>query len=206
MVNEPELVRRIERLEKQNRILKTLGILTLFTLCALVTMAQKSKKPSYRPMDASAVVIRDEKGTGRIKISPKGVEFYDSEGKFAGAIREDVTILNEVKASQYSVFDGKGRDRIRLSMNGERPSLQMLNEDGRVRAAVGQEAIALFGKTNDEYSSMMSDRVTIRDASSSTATLGVSETVSPSSGNLSKSSAAAITLFGKDGKVIWKAP
>ena len=82
----------------------------------------------------------------------------------------------------------------------------MLNEDGKVRTAMGQEAIALIGNTKDEYNTMMCDRISIRDASGSTITLGITETVDKSSGNRAKTSVANITLFGGDGKVIWQAP
>ena len=207
MPNEQELLRRIERLEKQNHKLRLIGVLISLLLCALMTMAQKSsKKVNYRAIEASAITLRDEKGAARIKVLPKGIEFYDTEGKFAGAIRENVAILNDIKAAQYTVFDPKGRDRIRLAMNGERPSMQMLNEEGTVRTAVGQEAIVLLGNTKDEYNSIMSDRVSIRDAAGSTTTVGVTETVNKNSGILTKTSVAKITLFGKDGKVIWQAP
>jgi hypothetical protein len=207
MSNEQDLLRRIERLEKQNYRLRQAGFLACLLLCALMTMAQtSSKKVNYRAIDASAITLRDEKGAARIKVLPKGIEFYDAEGKFAGAIRENVTILNNIKAAQYTVFDPNGRDRIRLAMNGERPSMQMLNEEGTVRTAIGQEAIVLFGKTKDEYNSITSDLISIRDASGSTANVGVTETVNKNSGIMTKTSAAKITLFGMDGKVIWQAP
>ncbi len=207
MSNEQEFLRRIERLEKQNKEFRLMGILTCLLLCAMVTMAQKSaKKVSPRAIEASAIALKDDTGVSRVKLSPKGIEFYDEKGKFAGAVREDVTILNDVKASQLYVFDMSGRDRIRLAMNGERPSIQMLNEQGKVRTAVGQEAIVLLGNTKDEYNSITSDRVSIRDASTSTATLGVTETIDKNSGKERKTSAATITLFGRDGKVIWQAP
>jgi len=207
MSNEQELIRRIERLEKQNHTLRLMGLLIFLLLCALTTMAQKSpRKAISRSLEANSFILKDEKGAERIKILPKGIEFYDVEGKFAGAIRENVAILNDVKASQFSVFDASGRDRIRLSVNGERPSIQMLNEEGKVRTAVGQEAIALLGNTTDEYNTLMYDRVSIREADKSTATLGVTEAVDKTSGKLVKTSAATITLFGKDGKVIWQVP
>lgn len=209
MSNEQELLRRIERLEKQNCRLKAIGIIVCMLICAVITMAQKSGRkapPPPKSLEAGSITVKDERGAARIKISPKGIEFFDPEGKFAGAIREDVTILNEIKASQYTVFDPGGRDRIRLAMNGERPSIQMLNEKGAVRSAVGQEAIALFGNTKDQYNSMTSDSASIRDTDGSTATVGVTETVNIKSGLLTKTSVAKITLFGKDGKVVWQAP
>jgi len=208
MPHEHELLRRIERLEKQNRRLRLVGIAACLLAVALVTMAQKTtaKKVTYRTIEAGAVTLKDPKGVVRIKLLPTGIELYDEEAKFAGAIREDISILNGMKASQYTVFDIKGKDRINLAMNGERPSIQLLNEQGRVRTAVGQEAIVVFGKSNDEYNSITSDRVTIRDASASTATLGVTETLNPGTGKQTRTSAATLTLFGDDGKVIWRAP
>ncbi len=184
-----------------------MGLLICVLSIALMTMAQRaSKKVSYRAIEASTITLRDDKGAARIKLLPTGIEFYDAEAKFAGAIREDVTILNSIKAAHCSVFDATGKDRISLAMHGEQPSIQIINDDGRVRTAVGQEAVVLFGNTNDEYNAVTSDRISIRDASSSTATLGVTETVNPSSGKQTKTSAATLTLFGKDGKVIWRAP
>jgi len=207
MINERELLARMERLERQNRNLKLAAVLICSLLIALLTMAQKSsKKVSYRAMDASAITLRDEKGAGRIKLLPAGIEFYDTEGKFAGAVRQNVTILSDIKAAQYSVFDTKGKDRISLAMKGERPAIQLINDQGNVRTAVGQETIVLFGSSKDEYNSITSDRVSIRDATASTATLGVTETVNPGTGKETKTSAATLTLFGKDGKVIWRAP
>jgi hypothetical protein len=212
MLNEQELLSRIERLEKQNKRFRIVLITACLLFCAAITTAQKSsgqkspRKVNYRALEAGSVTIKDEKGTDRLKIVPKGIEFFDAEGEFSGAIRENVAILNEIKAGQYSVFDPSGRDRIRLAMNGERPSIQMLNEEGSVRTAVGQEAIVLLGTTKDAYNSIMSDRISIRDASASTATLGVTETVNKNSGSERKTSAATITLFGKDGKVVWQAP
>ena len=184
-----------------------MGFLICLLLIPLITMAQKaSRKVNYRTIEAGAITLKDSKGVARIKLMPAGIEFYDAASKFAGAVREDVTILNEVKAAQYSVFDTNGKDRILLAIHGERPSIQMINEEGRVRTAVGQEAIVLFGNTNDEYNSIIADRVSIRDASSATATLGVTETLNTSSGKQNKTSAATLTLFGKDGKIIWRAP
>jgi len=207
MLKEQELLTRIERLEKQNKRFRLMGLLLVVFLCAFITMAQKSsRKVNYRAIEASAVTLKDEKGTDRVKILPKGIEFFDADGKFAGAIRENVAILNEVKAGQYSMFDTSGRDRILMAMNGQKPSIQMLNERGTVRTAVGQEAVVLIGDTKDEYNSITFDRMSIRDVSSSTATVGVTETFNKISGVQTKTSAGTITLFGKDGKVIWKAP
>jgi hypothetical protein len=207
MPNELELLRRIERLEKQNKNLRLMGLLICLLLIALVTTAQKiPKKMNYRTIEASAITLKDEKGTARIKILPKGIELYDAEGKFAGAVRENTTILSGIKAAEYSVFDTNGRDRIRLAMNGQRPSIQMMNEEGKVRTAVGEEAIVLLGKTTNEYNSLTSDQISIRDTSTAAATLGVTETVSKDTGKIIKTSAASITLFGKNGNVIWQAP
>jgi len=207
MITEQELLARMERLEKQNRNLKLAAVLTCSLLVALLTMAQKSsRKVSYRAIDASAITLRDEKGAGRIKLLPTGIEFYDTEAKFAGAVRQNVTILSDIKAAQYSVFDTRGKDRISLAMKGERPAIQLLSDQGNVRTAVGQEAIVLFGNSKDEYNTITSDRVSIRDATASTATLGVTETVNPGTGKETRTSASTLTLFGKDGKILWRAP
>lgn len=207
MSNEQELLRRVERLEKQNNRWRAAGILLCLIACGLATMAQKTaKKASPRTVEAGAVVIKDEKGAARIRVTPKGIEFLGADGKFAGAIREDITILNEIKAAELTVFDTGGKDRIRLALNGERPLIQMMNENGAVRTAMGQEAIVLLGNTQDEYNSMTFDRITIRDAAASNATVGVTEMVDKTSGQRTKTSAGTITLFGKDGRVVWQAP
>lgn len=207
MANEHEMLRRIERLEKQNGRLKAAVLAIVLLLLGLATMAQKSaKKVTYRALDASSVTLRDSRGVARIKLLPAGIEFYDADGKFAGAVREDFTVLSSVRAGQLSVFDAQGSDRINLALKGDRPSIQMINSEGRVGAAVGEEAIVLFGDANNEYNSLTFDRVSIQDASSATATLGVTETLNTATGKQRKTSAATLTLFGPDGKILFRAP
>ena len=84
--------------------------------------------------------------------------------------------------------DPAGKPRALLTVVAESPQLDLYGTGGKARAGLAEDIFF------------------VTDAQGFKAVVGVTETEVISTGESRTTSAAAVTLFGKDGKVIWRAP
>jgi hypothetical protein len=200
MTNETRnLIERVERLERQNRSLKRVGLSLLLLLSAIGLMgqAQKNKK-----VEAERFVLLDEQGRERadLSIRSKGVAlvFLDEGG--------------HKQMSLSSLTDTAGHGHASLALGegavGARYTLGGSNGDEWVKISDG--GLFLAGKDTTRIvlsaSGFEGPSIEVVDSQGYSAELGVSSRDFPSTGERQKSSAASLVLIGKDRAVLWSAP
>ena len=77
------IIARLERVEKENRRLKGVGIVLLLGVCAVVLMGQAQ---AGRTVEAERFILRDQDGKMRAELSAENpyessLKFYDKDGK-----------------------------------------------------------------------------------------------------------------------------
>jgi hypothetical protein len=197
---------RVKRLERHNLILKLLSAVTLVLLSALFAFEIGTRQSS--PPDTivtTHLVLRDKAGHDGAELS------FDKDGKAAlhlfglgadqgvnATLSPDTLELHFHNAStSFSdgglfMFDGKGNQIIGLGTPlGAQPVLRMWGSDRREIWLSALEPGPTLGMSDD---------------AGFEADLGVVELITPRTGQQHKTSAASLTLFSKDRKVLWSTP
>jgi hypothetical protein len=198
---------RIERLEKQNRRLKlgALTVLIAFISVSLLGQTKQTKKTPPKPaaapaapvtpeqIEAHSFVLKDSNGKVRAELSMTGtgpgLKLRDEAGTALvtlslndGAPQGPLLLMSDPQHKagvSISVLSGNGSQ---LSLVGERPDIQ------------AHMAVAPAG-TSFEMS----------DADGFTTSIG--NGLQAGKGNKPKqTTAASITLYGKDRKLLWSTP
>jgi hypothetical protein len=172
----PELEIRLAKLERQNRRLKRLGLLFSLLAGSGFLLAQASCK---RPGAAPAPATP---AATYDTLVVHRLELRDKAGKLRGlwTVGDTDTILVLCNAA--------GMPHASLGVDADGPDLMLLGEPGKGQTWLAQ------------------DTFSVTDAQGFKAVVGVTETETIKTGESHTTSAAAVTLFGKDGKVIWRAP
>jgi hypothetical protein len=171
-----DLEGRLAKLERQNRRWKYLG--SPFRLLA-------------RSIFLLAKVLRKRLSAASSAAKPTAVydtlvvrrlELRDKAGNLrAGWSAED-------DGSLLMLLDPAGKVRAGLTMTAKGPGLTLYDPAGKIRAELSEDSLE------------------ITDAQQFRAVVGVTALGTIATGESDTTSAAAVTLFGKDGKVIWRAP
>ena len=215
------ITERLDRLEKENRRFKRLGLTALAVMAATLVMGQS---PSRRTVEANEFVLRDASGTiratlkmyngeplltllgskGKAEAGPEQIDFVDSNGTTRA-------MLGSHSAIYYQQVGGK------TVITDEGPGLLLSGPDGKTRAdfrgmADGAE-LSLYGQnsansTKQVYLSSGGDgpSLTVSDDRGFKSVIGSVSLSIPTAGGSSRTSAASLVLFDKDGKVIWNVP
>jgi hypothetical protein len=200
------ILSRIERLEKQNRRLKSGALVCLVAIASVGLMGQtqrKSKRPPAptpapapavpQKIEAESFILKDSSGRVRAELSMGGTgpsfRLLDLGGSALVTLSlNDATpggpflLLSDPQhraGLSMSVLEGAGSQ---ISLTGERANAQ-------ARIGVTKDGTALELFDQDGFST------------------DIGNGVQPSkSGKTKNTSAASISLFNKDRKVLWSAP
>jgi hypothetical protein len=182
------LANRVATLELQNRRLKKAGIASLVLIAAVIAMGQVQ---ASRTLEANEFALKDGAGKARARL----YMFRD----------RDPTL---------SLYDTGGVERVRLSQGKDSVSLTFSNNlperYGGLQLLLTPESSSLMLAGMKQQSvislSTLSPALNIHDSEGYEALVGVMETEFPKTGGTHKTSAASITLIGKDREVLWSAP
>jgi hypothetical protein len=193
-----ELETRLEKLERQNRRLKGLGLGFLLIVLSGLLLAQTSHKPAHAaPASAASVVTYDTLVVHRLELRDE-----------AGKLRGDWIVKNG--APILSLYDPAGKLRVELYVTREGPVFVLLGAAGMSRAVLGVTSVVPYFDLLDAAGKggvvLNQDSLSVTDAQGFESVVGVTGLETPATGETRKTSAAAVTLFGKDRKVIWHAP
>ena len=137
---EATLQERLERIEKQNRYVKSFMLVLALSLLALAVMGAKagSRDGHFRHIIAEEIIIVDGAGQELIGIGFRkeagtGMRILNKAGKRVLGIG----IAADEGGSGILVADKEGRPRIGLGMDEGVPSLAMLSEKGKKTMAMG---------------------------------------------------------------------
>jgi hypothetical protein len=205
------MLERLEKLERQNRRLKQIGAAALIALSSLILVAQTT---THKTIEANAFVLVDENGSHRAEMSMAGGipgltiygtgkgnvwlgagedgAFVSLQGVGGGMPKTLATLRAEGRGAYLSLIgeDGGPSGRASIDLRKAGPSLSLETQSGNLGAS----------------SSLNPDALVIQDEEGFHSVLGVASTVGTRTGEKHQTSAAALTMFDKEGRVIWRAP
>jgi hypothetical protein len=201
------LAARVQKMERENRVLKLGGLIFLLAVGAVIAMGQA---PTKRTVLADEFVLKDSTGnkratlglargeptltlfdaTGRERawLGTEGIVFYDSSGTHR-------VILGSSTAVSYESVEGKAQ------ITGQGPGLLLSSADKNttvyLRGTSDGGSLLLYGRN---------PALTLTDAQGFKTIVGSATLATPSTGASSRTSAASIALFDKEDKLIWSVP
>jgi hypothetical protein len=200
------ILSRIKRLEDQNRRLKRGALACLLAIASFGLMGQAQRKPARPPAPAPAPAF----------TMPKNIEAQSFILKDAnGRVRAELSMGGT--GPSLKLRDQSGTALVTLSLNDDKPagpflllsdpqhhaglSMSILEGAGSQLTLTGERADiqAHIGVTPDGTSLSLSDQEGFTTNIGSGVQLG-------KGGQIKKTSAASITLFNKDRKVLWSTP
>jgi hypothetical protein len=191
---------RIERLERQNRLFRRGALTCLIALVSVGLMGQ-TKHPRKAPTTTPAVPEKIEAGSFIMK---------DSSGKIRATLSMAAT------GPALKLLDENGTPLMTLSLNDGSPQGPMMLLSGpQHRAAFSLSVLegmgsqlSLVGARPDIQARMEvapeGTSLEMSDADGFTTSIG--NAMQASKGKPKKTTAAAVTLYGKDRKVLWSTP
>ena len=215
-----ELEIRLAKLERQNRRLKRLGLLFLLIVGSGFLLAQAPRKPlraaptpavhaaTYDTLVVHRLELRDKAGNLRglwtVANDSPFLALYDGPGKLRA-------VLGLPAGRPYLTFvDDAGKPRAGLGVTTDGPALVLRDAAGKIRASLlvpaEGPALELRDAAGKPRAWLAENTFFVTDAQGLKAVVGVTQTETTKTGESHTTSAAAVTLFGKDGKVIWRAP
>ena len=193
-----ELELRLAKLERQNRRLKRLGLLFLLIAGAGFLIAQVPRKPlNAAPAPAPSAASYDTLVVHRLELRDK-----------AGKLRGLWTVQGEDPT--LALYDAAENTRAELAVTAAGPNLWLRDAAEKLRAALAVfadgPALALYDAAEKPRAWVAEYAFSVTDTQGFKAVVGVTGLETIATGESHETSAAAVTLFGKDGKVIWRAP
>ena len=145
------VLERLEKLERQNRWLKRLGVLGFLVACAVLLMAQtKPQNVHFEKVEARQFVLRDAAGRARAYLdaqdSPTGVAgltLYGGDGKLRAALtlqgNEPSVVFYDARgpragfsASGLTIRDTNLKLRLALQLYERGPSLNLYDGESEI--------------------------------------------------------------------------
>ena len=154
-----DLAKRVTRLEKENRRLRTIGLLAVVGIAGALAMGQGATPKGNEIIEARGFRIVDENGNGRgsLGLNPDGLTLLnlkhkDGTTRFAIELHGERTLMrlfdenkkprHTMQVSKgvpsYGLLDGNGKLRLLASaVDDIGPGLSVLDEEQRVRGTFG---------------------------------------------------------------------
>jgi hypothetical protein len=192
-----EIRGRLIRLERQNRRLKQMGAAALIVAASMILMGQASQK---KTVEANEFILRDNSGKVRASLSLKlntsiaQLVLFDSEGTPRAQLDSGVAAFG----GNLSLTDAHGKDRVMVSA--------MDLGDRKMTLVLDPVSVGFNDSEGNPKAAFASNQLYLSDSQGFSAQMGVSNLVTPHTGETHQTSAASLVLFDKDQHVIWKAP
>jgi len=181
------LIKRLEKLERQNQRLRRAACAALAVVTAFVMIGQA---PASRTVSGNRFVLLDAQGRTRAELGLKdgspGLVLLDANEKVQAAL------VVSPSGPGLGLFDASGHGRAALTLTAEGPILSLRDANDKPQVSL---AVTADGPGLD-----------LQDAEGFSTSVGVAETLSPTTGEKRKTSAASVVLFDSKGTVVWRAP
>lgn len=200
------LLSRIERLEKQNRRWQRGALACFVAVASFGLMGQSQRKPAKAPATTSAPAF----------VMPKNIEaesfvLKDSSGK----VRAELSMGGT--GPSLKLRDQSGTALVTLSLNDDAPAGPMLlMSDAQHHAGLSMSILqgsgsqlTLTGERSDiqAHIGVTPDGTSLALSDQDGFTTNIGNGVQPAKGGqIKKTTAASITLFNKDRKILWTTP
>jgi hypothetical protein len=222
-MGEPErnaINQRLERLEKQNRHLKTLGVILILVVMAVTLTRASDPRTSGRSLGSVSDEVKAHKF---VLVDPKGQErailFAGAQGPqlvMSSASGKELLRLAGFDAIGPSLlfYDSHRKLRVRLATDPNGPHLDML--DAREKPVVSLfslknvSSLTLWSRKQGNTAVLQTfdegSYLELEDQNKFKSTLGTTGVESMGTGEREETSAASLVMVDKDGKLIWRAP
>lgn len=116
---------------------------------------------------------------------------------------------------QLALFDAEGKTRVTLAVSSDgQPGLALADSNGKLRAGlilVDDGPTLLLAAANERAKATLEapaegPKLSLSDENGFETAIGITDLLTPTTGEKHRTSAASIVLFGKDKKVLWSAP
>lgn len=186
-MTDSEVPERLEKLERENRGLKVVGIAAMLGIAGILLIA--AARPVPEKITVHEFDVLESSGKVGISITGRVVNILDPQSGLPRIAIGDVT----PSTVGIWIFEGHGAKRVSLPGTGE-AAFSLFDTQGKPRMAMGI--------TEGEPSMQLSDSHGFE------MDLGGTSKLVPTSGTTEHTSAASITMFGNDEKhhVMWSAP
>jgi len=201
---------RLDRLERENRFFKAVGLVALAVIAAVVLMGQATTAKVAKVIEAEKFVVKDKDGKARavLEVDSKGWSWLRLTGPDTGiwlrARSDGVAILSISGAdgttiltgSDLSIRDHKRRERVNLGYShiSRGPGLILRDAAGMNRAKLALDSLGV------PYLQLYDKSEVVRSV------LGTTSLEAKKTGVVEVRPESSLVLFNKAGKVIWKAP
>jgi hypothetical protein len=219
------ILERLEKLERHNRRLKRAGALALVVVSAVLLMGQAA--PKSRIVEAEEFVVKDSSGKMRAVFGVAGKDaprllLFESGGGFS-----------KLGPTGFSLFDAKVFPLAKLETGDDGPSLFLSQVSGesvglavfkgspglKVKTGKGGAflTVAPYGpdlwltdeKDKERFGVSIDSNgphLSLSDIEGFETSIGITDLVTPHTGESHKTSAASLVMFDKEKKVLWRAP
>lgn len=188
-MSETELVARLEKLERDNRRLKRLGVAALVLVAALGLMAATQPVPN---------VIKAHK-----------FEVLNSSGKVEMRLSADSAGANIFITPDALSEPGEGKfPAVSIGASGKDSWINLGDAEWITAPTLTHPVVGITPLLSLGSSSSKGPRVELSDSQGYVMSLGSTELVTPGTGATEHTSAASIVMFGNGKKhhIIWQAP
>ena len=151
-----------------------------------------------KTVEANEFVLRDDGGNVRARLFMTK-ETTTTAKQLLGI--DDLTPVTIPPAAISALYDSAGNIRAMLNDN----DIAFESAEGRFSGQLGNGTLML-ASANNSFALSSPYNLNLQDQDGFLATLGVTNIVTPRTGETHKTSAASLILFDKNKNVIWKAP
>lgn len=124
------LEQRLERLERENRWMRRIGVAGAALAFAVLLPGQGTgNEPSN--LDVRSLVVRDKSGTPRVRITDSGVSLLDEHQKAHIGLGVFAALAGLV------VWDRDGHARASVVLDDDGPAVAIKDASGKTRAVLG---------------------------------------------------------------------
>jgi hypothetical protein len=218
---------RLGRLEMENRRLKRLGLAALAVMGAALVMGQSS---SRRTVEANEFILRDASGSIRATLKMNKGEpwltLFGSNGKAQATLMSNAVEFADSNGIDRVILGSDAAASVRKvgdqnTVIDQGPGLLLSGPNGTARADLrgmtDGAVLSLYGQNQDRANAHLrvnlssgvngvGPSLAISDDQGFQAVVGSISLSIPSTGGSSRTSAASLVLFDKDGKVVWNVP
>jgi len=195
------LCERVERLEKQNRWMKRMGVVAMLSAVVLLVSGQ-AKVDTKKTVEANEFVLKDTNGVVRAKLG-MGLAFHLKNGPA-------LILYDDGEQQRVSVAASEGQAQITLTSSGPLTSFTSSSmwagvpgKDGSGVAIIGPAGIV---RMNLDAPLVGGPQIGLQDKEGYETHIGKTDLVFTKSGKTEQTSAASVTMFDKEKKVLWSAP
>jgi hypothetical protein len=202
--------RRIDRLEKENGLLRTIGIVGLVLITtSFLAVAPQQHTQQQKVVEAQVFKVIDADGRTRAVLSANA-----EAGPVLAMLNKDGTDRAKFGTNALLFFDENHKRTVSIiALPGSMSVIELADATQRVSlmvsslAGISSLSLGEVGKPGVKIGVVgTGPSLSLEDREGFKLSLGSTDIVTTRTGETHHTSAASLVMFDKDGNVIWRAP